>query len=107
MSLDFYLIETRPVDVFWRNTTHNHGKHADAVGVYTHLWHPNELGITKAHQLIEPLSEAARKLRANPEQYRQYDAKNGWGTVEHFTEFVEGVLQACIDHPDADIAVSA
>ena len=105
MSLDFCLMETKRVDVCDANTTHNHTKHAHAIGIYKHLWRPEELGIKKAHEMISPLQGAINELRVNPEKYRQYDNSEGWGTVEYFLEFMEKVLCACEEHPDADVEV--
>ena len=56
MSLDVYLMEMRPVEVFERNITHNLARMADAAGLYTPLWRPELLQATKASELIGPLS---------------------------------------------------
>ena len=79
---------------------------ADAAGIYKHLWRPEEIGITKAEQLIKPLSEGLRKLRADPARFRQFDSQNGWGTYDDFVPWVQKYLDACIDTPDAEISVS-
>ena len=54
MSLDFRL-SVDGDEVYSRNITHNLNKMAEAAGIYTVLWRPDENGITKAHQCIEPL----------------------------------------------------
>ena len=41
--------------VYSANITHNLTKMADEAGIYECLWRPEEIGITKAGQLIEPL----------------------------------------------------
>jgi len=41
--------------VFHRNITHNLGKMANAAGIYEALWRPEEIGITQAKQLIDPI----------------------------------------------------
>lgn len=91
--------------VFDRNITHNLNKMAEAAGTYMHMWRPEEIGITHARQLIEPLKEGLAKLKADPEYYEQYNAKNGWGLYENFVPFVEQYLEACMEHPDARIEV--
>lgn len=106
MSLNIYLMKTQRVSVCSENTTHNHGKMADALGVYTHLWHPEELGLKYAHELIAPLRGAINELETNPEKYRQYDAPNGWGKVEYFIIFLKKVLSGCEETPEAEIEVS-
>ena len=106
MSLDFSLNRTQPTCVFSTNITHNLGGMATEAGIYKHLWRPEELGITKAGDLIGPLAEGLAKLKKDPEHYKNFDAPNGWGTYEHFVPFVTEVLKACIDFPDAEIEVS-
>lgn len=106
MSLDVFLSATRPCTVFSSNITHNLNRMAQEAGIYQHLWRPEELGITKAAQLIEPLRTGLTLLRCDPARFRQFDAPNGWGTYEHFVPFVEEYLAACEQNPDADVSVS-
>ena len=88
------------------NITHNLDKMADAAGIYKALWRPDEIGITKAKDLIEPLTKGLADLKANPDVYKAYNASNGWGLYEHFVPFVENYLNACIENPDANVNVS-
>ena len=106
MSLDVYLEAVRPTEVYWANITHNLGRMAEAAGIYKHLWRPEEIGITTANQLIEPLTTGLALLESDPPRFRQYNAENGWGTYEHFVPFVRKYLAACIENPDATIRVS-
>jgi hypothetical protein len=133
MSLDFYLTETRPVlheetHKYWLNglpqvtkhqfyyegtvylfdinITHNLNTMAGKAGIYKALWRPDENGWTKAKQLVPMLAEGLAKLKADPEYYRQFNAKNGWGTYVYFVPFVEKVLWACAEYPEADVHVS-
>lgn len=106
MSLDVYLTAMRPTEVYWANITHNLNRMADEAGIYEALWRPEEIGITKAGELIEPLSIGLEKLKADPEHYEQFNSPNGWGTYEHFVPFVEKYLEACKENPDADVNVS-
>ena len=106
MSLDIYLMEMRPVEVFETNITHNLNRMAKAAGIYKHLWRPEEIGIAKACDLIEPLSAARDKMLANPDKYKQFDASNGWGTYEQFVPWLERYLDACRTFPNAQIQVS-
>lgn len=105
MSLSFYLEENGDT-VFSRNITHNLGRMSDAAGIYEVLWRPDENGITKAKQCIEPLSVGLLELVRNRAEYEKYNSPNGWGLYEHFVPFVTAVLTACCDHPDADVSVS-
>lgn len=106
MSLDVRLKVVKPCKIYSANITHNLGDMAEAAGIYRHLWRPEELGITKAHELIEPLIRGLRRLKASPEKYKAYDSPNGYGRYIHFVPFVEAYLQACAENPDADVEVS-
>lgn len=106
MSLDVTLEETKPCEVYWSNITHNLGNMAKAAGIYMHLWRPDELGITKASELIGPLTEGLALLKSDPEKFKKYDSPNGWGLYENFVPWVEKYLAACIEHPDATVSVS-
>ena len=106
MSLDVYLMVTKPTEIYEANITHNLGAMADKVGIYKHLWRPDEIGIKKAIQLIEPLRKALKKLKDNPEKYKKYNSPNGWGMHKHFVPFVENYLKACKENPNADVGVS-
>ena len=106
MSLDVYLTAVRPTEVYSRNITHNLNKMAMEAGIYEALWRPEEIGIVRADQLIEPLTVGLEKLKADPEYYQKFNAPNGWGMYEHFVPFVEDYLQACKENPDAEVNVS-
>jgi len=88
------------------NITHNFGKMADEAGIYEHLWQPEEIGISKASQLIEPLRIGLALLKSDPDRFSKFDASNGWGLYIHFVPFVEKYLKACKEYPDADVRVS-
>lgn len=106
MSLDVYLVIQQPVEVYEANITHNLNKMAGEAGIYQHLWRPDEIGVTKARQLIDPLRAGLAKLKADPTHFEQFNATNGWGKYPGLVEFVERYLAACIDNPDAEVRVS-
>jgi hypothetical protein len=93
-------------ELFSLNITHNLGKMAREAGIYDHLWRPDEIGITKAAQLIEPLSTGLQRLHADPAGFAKYNPANGWGDYEGLCAFVGAYLSACIWHKDGDIRVS-
>lgn len=99
-------INNQRTELYDANITHNLGKMAEAAGIYKHLWRPEELNIMKAGQLIEPLEKGLALLKEKPEDFKQYNAPNGWGMYEHFVPFVEKYLNACKENPDASISVS-
>ena len=106
MSLDVYLTVVKPTEIYWRNITHNMGKMADAAGIYEALWRPEEIGITKAEQLIVPLKKGLKKLLSNSKKFKKYNPQNGWGSYDALVEFVTDYLKACEENPDAEIRVS-
>ena len=113
MSLDVYL-QTPACDhcgskgqtVYDANITHNLNSMAEAAGIYKHLWRPEEIGITKAAQLIPALRLGLQWLRENEASARKHDAPNGWGLYEHFVPFVEKYLAACEEYPSAEVRAS-
>lgn len=123
MSLDFYLeleeIEAQCVcpccdnihirkyspDIFHDNLTHNLGKMADACDLYRYLWRPDENNIEYAHQLITPLTLGIQRLISDPEVYKKYNPKNGWGSYDGFLLFCNKLLEKCIQFPKAKVSV--
>ena len=106
MSLDFYLTRIQPTEVFSANITHNLTEMAREAGIYYALWRPGEKGYTKAEQIIPILRDGLEKMKRDPDFFKKFDSPNGWGLYIHFVPFVESVLAACEEYPDADIAVS-
>lgn len=106
MSLDFYLEETKPCEVFSRNITHNLGKMAKAAGIYKTLWHPEENGIKTGKDAVPSLQAGLAALESDPEKFKKYNSPNGWGRYEHFVPFVRACLEACESNPDATVRAS-
>jgi len=106
MSLDVTLTAIRPTEVYERNITHNLNKMAAEAGIYEHLWRPDELGITKAQQLIKPLRAGLDLLVSDPEHFKVFNPENGWGDYVSLVEFVREYLSACEVNLDADVSVS-
>ena len=106
MSLDVMLRGAVGDELYSANITHNLTGMADAAGIYMHLWRPDELGITLASELIEPLREGLARLEAEPEKFEAHNAPNGWGKYEHFVPFVRLYLRACENSPTATVSVS-
>jgi hypothetical protein len=75
-------------------------------GVYMYLWRPDELGITRAGDIVGALEVGLEELINNPEHFRKFNSPNGWGLYCHFVPFVKDVLHACEQNPDAKIEVS-
>lgn len=106
MSLDVYLTRVQPSVVYDANYTHNCNLMAMEAGIYGEVWRPDEIGITKAAQLIEPLERGIALMRADPERFRAMNPTSGWGSYETFVPWLERYLDACREFPDADVSVS-
>ncbi len=87
------------------NITHNLGAMAEEAGIYRCLWRPEELGITKANQMIVYLKLALKDLRNRPEYFYKFTPVNGWGTYSGFVSAVDAILQGCIEYPASNIKV--
>lgn len=111
MSLDVYLSTNwcerceRGDEVFTANITHNLGDMAKEAGIYRHLWRPDELGITKAGDLVLDLTVGLSDLLKNPDKYRKLNPENGWGSYEGLVRFTRDYLEACREYPDARVRV--
>ena len=106
MSLDVHLEREQLCEVYSSNITHNLTDMAKEAGIYREVWRPEECGITKAVQLIEPLRKGIERLKAEPERFKPLSASNAWGTYEQFIPWLEQYLKACESFPDAEITVS-
>jgi hypothetical protein len=106
VSLDVYLTAVRPTCVFSSNITHNLNRMATEAGIYKHLWRPEEIGITKASQLVEPLRAGLALMKSDPARFRAFSADNGWGTYDQFLPWIEEYLMACEANPDATVEAS-
>jgi len=93
-------------EVYSRNITHNLGKMAGEAGIYEALWRPEETGITKAGQLIEPLRDGLKLLRSDPERFKAFNPSNKLGDYDGLVQFVASYLAACEENPEADVSVS-
>jgi hypothetical protein len=117
MSLDVSLTVPKPgqsaanvsaetMELYSSNITHNLGKMAKEAGIYEHLWRPEEIGIKKAKQLIEPLTAGLALMQSDRARFETFNASNGWGTYKHFIPFIKSYMEACRAYPEADVWVS-
>lgn len=103
MSLDFCLIAPDGDEYYSRNITHNLGRMAEAAGVYKVLWRPEENGFKTGKDCIEVLSKGLIELLTHKDRYEAMDSPNGWGLYKDFIPFVQDVLVACAEFPDARV----
>ena len=112
MSLDVYLTEIQPVEVYWRNITHNLGKMAaevkldNGLNLYQVLWRPEEHGLTVASQIVNLLDEGWKKLQMNPDKFKSLNPENGWGDYTGLCDFVFDYRKACLENPNSKIEIS-
>jgi hypothetical protein len=119
MSLDVYLTRKKWISydagktlteenetVYDANITHNLSEMAFEAGIYEALWRPEEIGKTKASEIIELLEKGLTDLKVRPKHFDKFNSPNGWGMYEHFVPFVEKYLNACKEFPNAEISVS-
>ena len=88
------------------NITHNLGPMAAEAGIYKHIWRPEEIGITEAGQLVQPLTEALVLMYEDPPRFKKHNAKNGWGLYDNFVPWIEKYLAACKRYPEAKVEAS-
>ena len=104
MSLDFYIEETKPTEVYWRNITHNVSPMWREAGVYDALYGSEGL---QARSLLPFLEKGYKDMEKNPVKYRALNATNGWGTYEHALEFLADVIKACNENLNGTVHISA
>ncbi len=105
MSLDV-MLKNDGVELYSRNITHNVGRMAQEADIYMCLWRPEEIGITHAKQMIEPLTKGVALLATEKDRFEQFNSPNGWGMWVHFLPFCADYLQACRNNPEAQVEVS-
>ena len=92
--------------VYTSNITHNLVEMASDSGLYKWIWRPEEIGVTRAAELIQPLREGLVLLTGDPGRFKYFNPPNGWGTYEGLCVFVKSYLAACECWPEAEISVS-
>lgn len=101
MGLSIYLKEPHTEEIIFDfNITHNLVPMAKVCELYKPLWRPEELGITYAGELIPYLSNGLSELVSKPNEYKQFNSLNGWGTYQNLVKFTTKVYLACLDNPD-------
>lgn len=124
MSLDIYLYDNKTLTcdcgkvhdldseneslVFNCNITHNLNKMANAESevFYKTIWRPEEIGVKLAGQMIPVLKFGIGHLKSKPNYFKQFDSPNGWGNYDCFVPWLERLLSACEQYPNATIEIS-
>lgn len=71
-----------------------------------HLWRPEEIGITLAGELVQPLRDGLALMESAPDRFSKFNAPNGWGSYDNLLVWIREYLEACEKNPDASITVS-
>ena len=107
MSLNIYLVcKECGRGCYEGNVTHNLRGMAIAARVYECLWRAPENDFKDAQQLIIPLKKAISAMEKNPEKFKTFYPKNGWGKYDGFLAWLKELLDACREYPDARIETS-
>jgi hypothetical protein len=115
MSLDVYLQfevdtggpELRTFTIFEASYTHNCNLMAEAAGLYTYVWRPDECeDVWVAGDLIEPLRHGIRLMEDEPDRFIALNPSNGYGSYDTFLPWLRRYLEACIENPKATIYAS-
>jgi len=99
-------MEEKEEVLFDANITHNLGEMADKAGIYYACWRPEEIGATKAKDILPFLKKGYSDLKARPDYFKQFDSPNGWGLYKNFLPWVEEYLNACREYPESTIWAS-
>jgi len=106
VSYDFYMqyVEGRDIDESWRNITFNLRDMFVALFEKTDCdWDDLTDGAYKTDDALGCFQKALNDLREHREEYKQYDAPNGWGTTEGAEMFLEDMIEHCLTFPGARI----
>lgn len=105
-AIRFHVNEVETNQVWCGVISHQLGRMAEAIGVYTPIWRPENTCIEKALHMVVPLACAYRDAVEREAELRALEPANRLGTYEAFLNFIKNYLNACIQHPDAVIRVT-
>jgi len=78
---------------------------AEKAGIYQCLWCPEDIGISKASQLITPLATGLGKLEQSRDYFERFNPPNNYGSYDELVTWVRRYLAACKTWPDATVTV--
>lgn len=58
-----------------------------------------------AIEILPALQKAIERMHADPEDFKELEPSNGWGSLPAAIEFLEGIRDACAKNPDATLSV--
>lgn len=68
--------------------------------------YPSEWNGKSCSELTPILEAGTTELRRYSQKYRQFEAENGWGTLETTLEFLDMILKNCKLYPTAVLEVN-
>jgi len=104
MSLDITFLEMRPTSVGGSNYTHNAIPMWRKAGVYEALY--NSHG-RPASDIIAALRAGVEAMEGDRTGFEALNPDNGWGDYSTALNFLQEVLSAAVENPEAQIEVSA
>lgn len=99
MSLDVFLLDGEDL-LFTSEISHNYRHLAQEVNVYSPVWHPGTMGITKAGDLLPHLTTALVYLTENTTVFQEF---YGVTVFVRFFDFIRSYRAACVEHPSATV----
>lgn len=69
------------------------------------IWNLEWTAIHLSGDLIKPLEDGIADMVLNPDKYQPLSASNGWGTYEQFIPWLQKLLEACRQCPNAEIVI--
>lgn len=78
---------------------------AKKAGIYQHVWHPDELKISRAKELISPIENAIKDMDADMPAFEALNGDDEFGTAKNLKEFLGIYLDACNTYPKAHVRV--
>lgn len=67
--------------------------------------YPSQWNGKKCSDMYPILMQGASLLNNDPQKYKQFEAKNGWGTVNSTRDFLMDVADNCQKYPTAILEV--
>lgn len=104
MSLDFYLEETKPTEIYWKNVTHNLCPMWRKADIFDDLY---ESDGKKASEILDNLKVGLEKMLGDVMGYTKLNPENGWGDYNGAIDFLTETIKACEESPQAIIRISA
>jgi len=120
MSWDIYVLDDKPTEVecdqcgnkkmeylsIWDdNITYNLSAMARECGLWHVMFNPEIAGM-KIGRLLPQLETAINQLENDPDFYKDFNPKNGWGTYEDLLKTAKEFLEIVKEYPETTIHIS-